>query len=243
MKDQTREEPKIVAAAERQMRAWALTEETGDRTSHDRLEERLSGRIGPCITLSREAGAGGGQIAELVGRRLGWEVLDRELIDRVAERLRVSRATVETVDETTTNWFTDVFGSWVNPHIVPHSQYVAHLGRIVLAAAKQGNVVIVGRGAQFLLPRSSCLPVRIIASEKYRVEQVQKRHQLTSREARRALNQLDAGRREFVRNYYHRDIDDVHLYDLVLNVENLGQDCTADLVAAAARSISAAPHG
>ena len=74
MKDQTREEPKIVAAAERQMRAWALTEETGDRTARDRLAERLSGSIGPCVTISREAGANGEHIAELVGGKLGGTV-------------------------------------------------------------------------------------------------------------------------------------------------------------------------
>jgi len=240
MKPQTREEPKIVAAAERQMRAWVLTAESGQRARRDRPAEPPSRKIGPCITISREAGANGEQIAQLVGQKLGWEVLDRNLLDRVAQRLHVSRNLLETVDETTSHWFSDAFGSWVNPRLVPHAQYVSHLGRIVLNAAKQGNVVIVGRGAPFLLPRHCYLAVRIIASRKYRIEQLRQRHHLTAREARRLMNHLDEGRREFVRHYFHRDLDDLHLYDLVVNVEQLGPDFTADLICTSVKPIAAA---
>jgi len=222
MKERTREEPKIVAAAERQMQAWALTQKIADRTIRLDQGQRLASQLGPYVTVSREAGACGGEIAELVGEELGWEVLDKGLLDRVADRFHLSRSMLELVDETTSNWAFDILGTWLDRQIIPHEKYVAHLGRIALAAARRGNVIFVGRGVHFLLPRQSGLAVRLLAPEKYRVTQIMRRRQCDAEHARRWIKETDRGRREFVRRYFHHDIEDPHLYDLVINIEGLG---------------------
>ena len=222
MKERTREEPRIVAAAERQMQAWALTQEIADRTIRLDQGQRQARQLGFYLTISREAGACGSQIAEMVGEDLGWEVLDKNLLDRVANRFRLSRLMLELVDETTSNWAFDILGTWLDRRIIPHGKYVAHLGQVALGAARRGNVVFVGRGVQFLLPRESGLAVRIIAPQKYRVDQIMRRRACTAAVARQYIKEIDGGRREFVRRYFHRDIDDPHLYDLVINTEGLG---------------------
>jgi len=204
------------------MQAWALTQEIADRTIRLDQGQRLASQLGPYITISREAGACGGEIAELVGDELGWEVLDKGLLDHVANRFRLPRPMLELVDETTSNWARDIFGTWLDRRIIPHEKYVAHLGRVVLGAARRGNVIFVGRGVQFLLPRQSGLALRLIAPEKYRVAQLMRRRGCTAACARRAVKEIDQGRREFVRRYFHHDIDDPHLYDLVINTEGLG---------------------
>ena len=66
MKERTREEPKIVAAAERQMQAWALAQKIADRTIRLDQGQRLASQLGPFVTLSREAGACAGEIAFLL---------------------------------------------------------------------------------------------------------------------------------------------------------------------------------
>ncbi len=235
MKDRTREEPRILAAAERQMQAWAKSQEIADRSLRLDQSERLTQRLGPYITISREAGACGSEIAELVGEDLGWEVLDKGLLDCVANRFRLSRPMLELVDETTSNWAFDIFGTWLDRQVIPHEKYIAHLGRVALAAARRGNVIFVGRGVQFLLPREAGLAVRIIASEKYRVNQIVRRRGLGEAAARRYIRDLDRGRREFVSRYFHHDIDDPHVYDLVLNAEGLGPVGTVEQILAAIR--------
>ena len=231
MKQQTREEPKILAAAERQMKVWAWTQEIRDRIRVHQAHVRL----GPYMCISREAGAGGSWIAEQVGQILEWEVLDRGLLDRVAERCHVSRSRLDLVDETCTNWAFDVLGTWFDREIVPHEKYLVHMSRVVLAAARQGNVVFVGRGAQFLLPREHGLAVRIIAPEKYRLDQIVQQRKLAAKEARRFMEAVDRGRREFVQRYFHQDIDDPHLYDVVVNVEHMGPEAAAEKIAEAMR--------
>lgn len=222
MKERTREEPKIVAAAERQMQAWALAREIADRTIRLDQGQRLASQLGPYVTMSREAGACGSETAELVGEELGWEVLDKGLLDRVAHRFHLSRSMLELVDETTSNWAFDILGTWLDRRFIPPEKYVAHLGQIVLAAARRGNVIFVGRGVHFLLPRQSGLAVRLVAPEKYRVAQIMRRRQCNADDARRWIKETDRGRREFVRRYFHHDVEDPHLYDLVINIEGMG---------------------
>lgn len=222
MMHQTREEPKIMAAAERQMQAWVLAREIGDRRIRLRRDERPASQLGPYITLSREAGACGSEIAELVGEELGWEVLDKELLDRVAHRFHLSRPMLDLVDEASFSWAFDILGTWMDRRFISPEKYVAHLGRVAWVAARHGNVIFVGRGVRFLLPRQSGLAVRLVAPEKFRVAQVMRRRQCTAAEAIRWLHEVDRGRREFVHRYFHHDVADPHLYDLVINTEGVG---------------------
>lgn len=236
MKERTREEPSIIAAAERQMQSWVLHQEIADRAVHAHGPHGATAVAKSFVTISREAGAGGGQIAQLVGRRLGWEVLDKNLLDRVADRFHHSRLMLELVDETESNWVYDVLGTWMDRKLVPHTMYVKHLCRVLLAAARRGPCVLVGRGAQFLLPRDRALAVRIIAPEKYRIARIVEERGLDAAAARRWMEEIDGGRREFVERFFHRDINDPHLYDLVLNAGQIGPERVADLIVAAAKS-------
>ena len=232
MKEQTREEPKILAAAERQMQAWVLTAEIEGRAIAEEGPQRLADRLGRYLSISREAGAGGSDIAQLVGQELGWEVLDKNLVDRVAERFRLSRTMLEQVDETPSSWIWDVLGTWMDQKIITHDKYVARLGRVVLAAVRHGDVVLVGRGAQFLLPREKGLAVRIIAPLKYRIAEIVRRKGVSQTDASRVVEETDLGRRDFVLNYFQKDIDDPHLYDLVINVEQIGPAAAVEQIVA-----------
>ena len=228
MKTQVREEPKILAAAERQMRAWTKASESAVDDSI-----AIEARLKPFIAISREAGAGGSPVGQIVGRMLGWEVLDHSLLDRVAQRYKLSRPLLEMVDETQANWAFDILGTWLDPKLIPHEKYVIHLGHVVLAAACQESVVYIGRGVQFLLPKDRGLSVRIIASDAYRTRRISERENLTQKQARQKMLKVDNGRRAFVRRFFHHDIDNSHLYDLVLNVERLGPSATAECIVAA----------
>jgi len=229
MKEQVREEPKIVSAAEKQMQAWARSAELAHQRAGGEARATVK-RFGPFLCVSRESGSGGGAIAEMVAARLGWEVLGRTLLDRIAERYRLSRPMLEVVDETKANWAHDILGTWIDPHVISHEKYITHLRYVVLAAAHCGRVVFLGRGAQFFLPPGAGLAVRIVAPEPYRVAEVSRKHNVDAKEARRMMKQAEEGRRDFVARYFRRDISDPHLYDLVVNVGNHGPRAAADMI-------------
>jgi cytidylate kinase len=223
MKDQTREEPGILAAAERQMQAWAMNKEREERAFLHEAESRLTPQALKFVTISREAGAGGGEIGRRIGERLGWEVFSKNLLDRIADRFHLPRMMLDLVDETHPSWVYDVLGSWMDHRLVPHEKYVACLTRVILAIARRGHAVFVGRGVQFLLPRKELLAIRVVASPQYRVRQIMETRGVSASDARRYMAELDKGRREFVEQFFHRDITDPHQYDLVVNVDRLGK--------------------
>ena len=251
--------PELIDAAERQIQQWLLAHQgqvhhgrqQGWRTCEIRqwlLAHRGQGEaaptvnagkpanVGPYLAISRESGSGGGQIARLVGKMTGWEVLDRQLLECLAERYRTSPAVLGLVDEMTAKGITEVFGNATDPDYVSQTPYLFHLGRVIFMAARAGKVIYVGRGAQFLLPHRRGLIVRLVASPGYRVQQIVERRRLSYDKARDYVEKTDAGRQEFVRQYFHRDIADPHLYDLMVNVERIGPQRSAQLIADALAS-------
>jgi hypothetical protein len=246
MKGQTHENPKIVAAVERRMHAWAMMEESKDRDVRRQNEPQSAPPAIDYVTISREAGLGGSEIGQTLGLRLGWEVFDKNLLDQVAAQFHLCRRMLDLVDETQSNWVFDVLGNWMDCQIVPHETYVRHLSRVILSVAERGRAVFVGRGAQYLLPRPQLLSVRLVASPTYRLQQFIEKTGLNEIAARRSMAEMDAGRREFVEQFFHRDITDPHNYDLVVNVERSGRDgAVAEILTAlehrAARPTSPAP--
>ena len=221
--------------AEQQMRSWALGLEVRKRLEHDRTTPQLSKEFHPYVAISREAGARGADVARRVGDKLGWPTLDKDLLDYMADRYKLPKDMLKFVDETTSNWVFDLFGKWLDRHLVSQQEYVVHLGRIVLMAARHSSSVFVGRGVQFLLPRDLGFTIRIVAPLDQRIEHIAHLEQLNHDEAEKYVVDVDAGRRDFVRRYFRHDVDDSSLYDLVINMKYLDVDGAADLVVSQCR--------
>jgi len=225
------------AAKERMLR-WGISPELEAHMRTARQKGRLPKAVGPHITLSRQAGTGGEEIARRVGRALGWDVLDKELLDFMAQRKGMPRGMLEAVDETGANWVLDIFGNWFDPHVVSHERYLVHLERIIWLAAMHGRVVLVGRGAQFVLPRQHGLAVRIVAPLEDRVAYAVRECQLSDKEARRWIESVDAGRRDFGQRRFQRDLEAPTEYDLVINRARFSLDEVSAMIVAAYRTLN-----
>ena len=231
MKSPIHQDTRIAAFAEGQMRTWERLQETAARASKHQEPGRPTAH-GLCyVSISREAGAEGASVARLLGEQLGWEVYDKSLLDQVAQRYKESRLMLDLVDETKSNWVYDVLGTWMDRHVIPHEKYVVQVNRMIQILARTGNAVFVGRGAQFLLPRSKTFAVRMVAPEAFRAERVRQRLDIGLPEALEWIHRTDRDRHEYVRHFFRRDISDPHLYDLVINVERLGPAGAADQIA------------
>jgi hypothetical protein len=92
--------------------------------------------VGPCLLVSRELGAGGGQIASKVAQRLGWAHMDKEIIEKLASQYGTPRAVLDAVDEKKMGWLADLFNGWIEGHGFSQLSYVNRLGRLFNMAAK-----------------------------------------------------------------------------------------------------------
>ena len=139
------------------------------------------------------------------------------------------------MDEKKIGWLADLLNGWIEGHGFSQLSYVNRLGRLFNMMAKRGNVVIVGRGAKFLLPKSAGFSVRIIAPIDFRVEQIVLRQGVTAQEAHKLIQRSDADRKTFIKRFFHHDVTDPHSHDLVVNIKQVTPDLAVQLICDAVR--------
>jgi len=191
------------------------------------------------ITINREPGALGTVVARAVGKRLGWQVYDRELLERVAKEMGKEVNVVKLIDEKPVTWLMECIQSLAAQYHLSQDDYMLHLIATVRGLAQHGNCVIVGRGANFMLPHDTTLNVRLIARHKDRVANIQRMLEVPEKEAVRWEEQTSRERLDFVKRRFDKDVSDPHFYDLVLNTSHWSVDDCADVIVAALRRLEA----
>lgn len=220
----------IAVQAEKLMRQWVLGMEIHERVEQEKAAALWAREVHPYVAVSRETGAGGARLSRMVADKLNWVCMDRELLDFMAETYHLPHGALEAVDESKWNWLREIFGYWFDKMGVPQTEYVAHLGQMVLLAARHANTVFVGRGVQFYLPRDKGLAIRLIAPLEVRIRQTMELRRVDHDQAKQYVVDTDEGRRDFVQRYFSHDVADPSLYDLVINLERLTLDDAAELV-------------
>jgi len=181
-------------------------------------------------------GAGGSQIACHVAQRLGWEILDKEIVEALASEYGTPRVVLDAVDEKKVGWLADLFNGWIEGHGFSQLSYVHRLSHLFNATAERGNVVVVGRGARFILPRQAALSVRIIAPLEARIKQLMTRQNIDAAQARKLIELSDSNRRDFIEKYFHHNVADPHFHDLIVNMEQFSHEVAVDLIVDAVHS-------
>lgn len=200
------------------------------------------------ITISRQFGAGGSEVARLVATALGWQVVDNEIVDRVAHLAGLTPDAVAEQDErapgfverlaralaaSSQEFAVPELGVAVRP---PEPSLVRLTEMVVKEIASEGKAVLVGRAAPAVLAREGgALHIRLVANREFRIAAAMASEQLDRRAAERLMDHTDAERRRYHREHYHRDWDDPVHYHMVLNTGLLGIEGAADAVVAAAR--------
>jgi cytidylate kinase len=186
---------------------------------------------GLTIALSREAGARGGSIARRVGRKLGWQVVDQELLDYLMQ----DEAAFRDLPDAARAWADERLDELLRARVLRADPEVIPLARAVLRLGAQGEVVVVGRAAGYLLPPATTLHVRIVAPEEDRIAYLAQWMRLTAEEAAEEVRRRDRRRAEFLVQYLGCQPSDPYPYDLLLNSSRLGEEQCAELLAQAAR--------
>lgn len=194
------------------------------------------------VTISREYGSGGGEIAHRLAGKLGWRLIDHEIVVQVAHELDISEEEAASRDESAQSTVSLILNSMraVNPamfSVTPapvesdEQTYREALTRVVEVAASAGNVVIVGRASQVLLARyRDILHVRIVAPFEKRVEYVMRREALKKEDARSRIQLKDRDRQRYLQAEYRHRSDEAQLYDLVINTGVIDLDHTVNLI-------------
>src|SRR5262249_52397217 len=165
-----------------------------------------SGRLRPAvpaalsIAISREAGARGGTIGRRVGRLLNWQGYDQELLDYVMQGSTVQQGLMDSLPEMASRWVEERLQAFQSRESgLPAS--IINIARTTLVLGAQGHVVLIGRGAGYLLPRASTLHVRLVAPLEDRIAYMAQWLRLTAEEARQRVRLRDARRAGLLTNF------------------------------------------
>lgn len=213
--------------------------ESHSQLSLDSEKKNIKIKPGPCITLSRETGAGADLVSEALvnyfselenANTCPWTVFDRNLIEKVLEDHHLP----------------SLLGKYLIEDKLPHIQTAVNemLGlhpsattlfkkttETIHNLARMGNVVIVGRGANIIAARlHNAFHVRLVAPHEERIKHLMDLYGLERHDAVLYMKKEDAARRNYLMTYFHKAVDDPLLYHMVLNTHDLGHDGAARII-------------
>jgi cytidylate kinase len=192
------------------------------------------------ITIEREYGCGGGDIAQLVANRLGWKLWDQRLTEEIARLANCPKAVVEAREERNDPLYYRLFKSFLRGsyegsinapklNLVDSETILKTTRRVVEHAAEKGNCVIVGRGSQqFLKNRPNTLRIFLYAPREDKVRRLLGRGK-SEKDAEELVDTVDRERADFIQKYFDSEWPDRPIYHGMLNTV-IGEECVANMI-------------
>ncbi len=182
------------------------------------------------ITISRECGSQGCEVAEKLCFETGFDLFDKKIVEAMVDISKTNRGLLKTLDERAMNIVDDLVSNFVNEHHLWADDYSKLLLKILTTICKHGNAVILGRGANCVLKGQNVLRVKIVAPMTMRRNQTQKCHDLSRDDAMKHMVSTDANRTAFVKRYFNCDANDPSNYDLILNTGTLSVEKAVQVI-------------
>jgi cytidylate kinase len=196
--------------------------------SHSRDSDQIHSCIkqGPCITISRETGAGADKVSDALveffqvfseGNAIPWTVFDKNLIEKILEDHHLPQKLSQYFIEDKLSELKSMVNELLGIH--PHIGVLIHTtSRTILQLAQKGNVIIVGRAANLITAKlNNTFHIRLIAPFEKRVRHIEDIYNLNNRDAVEFVKREDLARKHFVKSYFNKDVNDPLLYHMVIN--------------------------
>jgi cytidylate kinase len=192
------------------------------------------------ITIEREYGCGGGEIAQLVANRLGWKLWDQRLTEEIARLANCPKAVVEAREERNDPLYYRLFKSFLRGsyegsinapklNLVDSETILRITRRVVEHATETGNCVIVGRGSQqFLKNRPDTLRVFLYAPREDKVRRLLARGK-TEKEAEELVDTVDRERADFIQKCFNVEWPDRAIYHTMMNTA-IGDQAVVNMI-------------
>jgi cytidylate kinase len=194
------------------------------------------------ITISRQFGAGGITLGKMIAEKFGYTFADTDIIKMVAEMANVSTHFVETVEKEAGGKFSKFISKTVSKPLVDRilkdergyideEIYLDYLVLIIAQMADDGDVVILGRGSQYILnDHPDACHVLLIDTFENRVRFMQKHYDLSQGRAAQVVKNEDKRRFNLYKKLGKADYDNPELYHLVLNMNRIHLEKALQLV-------------
>ncbi|MCP4672109.1 MAG: cytidylate kinase-like family protein [Desulfobacula sp.] len=205
---------------DKQIKRWEL-----EKIEDKPIQEQIN-----IITISRESGSNGYEVAKKLCLETGFDLFHNEIVEAMVETSKNSRVLLETLDERGMNIVDDIVSNFINKHHLWTDDYSKLLYKILTTIGRHGNAVILGRGANCVLKAQKTLRVRIVAPLTFRCNNIQKQLDMNRDYALKHITSTDANRSAFVKRYFNCNTNDSSNYDLVLNTGTLSIEKAVQII-------------
>jgi len=177
-----------------------------------------SGR--PVVCISRDYGTGGDEVAKALATRLGVEVFDRVIVDRISQRLDAEPETMRALDVGAGKLRDLWLYSLVTGQNLSADHYKRHLINVIVSIGRSGGVII-GRGSHLILARSGALRVRITGSTDICAKRVSDAEGVDLETARKRVEEMNHNRAKFIWDHFQERSNDPRTFDLIINTDHI----------------------
>jgi len=203
---------------------------------HPKRKGAETEKIAPVICFSRKIGGGALEIADILARKIQLPVVDREILEHIAQDLTLSKETIEFFDERYPGKIAELAKMLVGEKSFIMSDYIKSFVSAVFTFADRGSTIFVGRGTHLILPRDRVLAVRVICSNEVRIKRLAAILDIEELEAKKLLGQIDREQREFFKKAFGKKEASPYEFDLIINCDHLTEpQSAAEIVAQAFR--------
>jgi cytidylate kinase len=220
----TKKKPSIEQFVKDQLNKW----ESAYSKDKAKTEARL-----PVITVSMEPGSGGSVMAQKIAERLGFSYFHRDIVEEISKTAKIRSTVVNTLEKERLSGVKDFISSLIEDHYIHPDTYLKHLLEVISTIGNHGRAVIVGRGANFILPAEDIFSVRVIAPKEMRVRNVALEYRVTSEESKRRVIRRESRRKAFVRHSFNVDITNPIHYNMTINTGKMSIAASVEAVIAA----------
>lgn len=192
-------------------------------------EKKEKARL-PVVTLCMEPGSKGCFIAEQIANRLDFDLFHRDIVHKIAASAHISDTVIDSLEKERLSGVQDFIASVVKDQYIYPGIYLNHLMKVVGTIGKHGRAVIVGRGANFIIPPEDRFAVRVIAPMEQRIENIARLFGVPTDIAKRRVVTRENRRRAFVRQSFNADIVESVHYDMVINTAHMSVEAAVEAV-------------
>jgi len=195
---------------------------------------RSKAKFQPAICFSRQIGVGVLEVADILAKKIGYRVIDREILEHIAKDKKLSEKTVAFLNEQYPDVIIEYLSWIIGEKAFAKSESIDALFKTILSFATLEPSIFVGRGAYLLLPREQILAVRFIASYEHRIKRLANLLNMTGKEAANNLDQADKEQRLFFKQVYGKKSITPDEFDMVINFDYIDKPrWAAEIVAQA----------
>lgn len=192
--------------------------------SHQTMEQV---EIFPTICLSRKIGVGAVEIADMVAKEIGYQTVDRQIMERITNEIQFSKKTATIFDQRfpgkTNKFLSRLFSK--KPFI--DNEYNRHMFTTIFSIAYLGPTIFVGWGTHLVLPRERVFAVRFVCSQTYRTNRLAKIFNFDEEKIEKIFERLDTEQRDFFRKVYGLEEAPAPEFDMVVNCDYIGEPQSA----------------